>query len=76
MLKAQLLGDAFKMASGAARTAAAVREHLQGGRPGTVAPEITREEFEAVAAMAAKARDVQEELLQRIATLEAKLSER
>lgn len=65
--------DVFRVASGAAKTASAVREHLQHGRPAS-APEITREEFEAVAAMAAKARDVQEDLLARIAALEAKLS--
>jgi BMFP domain-containing protein YqiC len=72
MIKAQLLEDVFKVASGAARTASAVREHLQGVRS-TTAPEITREEFEAVQAMAARARDAQEELLARVAALEAKL---
>jgi BMFP domain-containing protein YqiC len=36
---------------------------------------VTREEFEAVKAMAAKARDEQEVLLQRIAALESQLAE-
>jgi BMFP domain-containing protein YqiC len=37
---------------------------------------VTREEFEAVKAMAAKAREEQEVLLQRIETLEARLAQR
>jgi BMFP domain-containing protein YqiC len=74
MVKAQMFSDVFKVASGAARTASAVREHLQGARPGAL-PDITREEFEAVKAMAAKARDVQEDLLARIAALEANLKQ-
>ena len=37
---------------------------------------VSREEFEAIKAMAAKARDEQEELLRRIAALESRLAER
>jgi BMFP domain-containing protein YqiC len=37
---------------------------------------VSREEFEAVKAMAAKARDEQEELLRRIAALESRVAER
>ena len=37
---------------------------------------VTREEFEAVKAMAARAREEQEVLLQRIETLEARLAQR
>jgi BMFP domain-containing protein YqiC len=37
---------------------------------------VTREEFEAVKAMAARAREEQEELLRRVAALESQLAER
>jgi len=37
---------------------------------------VSREEFEAVKAMAAKARDEQEDLLRRIAALESRLAEK
>jgi BMFP domain-containing protein YqiC len=37
---------------------------------------VSREEFEAVKAMAAKARDEQEELLRRIAALESQLADK
>jgi BMFP domain-containing protein YqiC len=75
MVKAQFFADAVNVAGGAARTAAAVREHLQVKRFSPAASDITREEFEAVKAMAAKARDAQEDLLARLKALEAKLNQ-
>ena len=75
----KLLDDLARVASGAIGVAAGVREEVEArlrdqfervlGRMDLV----TREEFDAVKAMAAKARDEQEVLSARVAALEAAL---
>jgi BMFP domain-containing protein YqiC len=74
-----LLDDLARVASGAlgaltgvrAEVEARVRDQLE--RVLSRMDLVTREEFEAVRAMAAKARSEQEKLLERVAALEARL---
>jgi BMFP domain-containing protein YqiC len=69
-----LFEDFSKVAGSAAETVAAIcnqgREHFMQRR-GASGDTVSREEFEAVAAMAAKAREEQDALKQRIEALEA-----
>ena len=77
----RLLDDLAKLAGGAVGMASGVRNEFEAllrdqierllGRMDLV----TREEFDAVQAMAAKAREEQEVLNERLAALEAKLAE-
>ena len=77
----KLLDDLARVASGAIGVAAGMREEVEArlrdqfervlGRMDLV----TREEFEAVRAMAVKAREENESLAARIAELEARLAE-
>ncbi len=75
-----LFDDVSRVVSGAANALSSVREQVHTRRPFggpftmNAAPgAVTREEFEAVSAMAAKARASNEALLARIEALEAKL---
>ncbi len=71
-----LFEDVSRLANGAATALSSVREQIQSRRPfmvNTPASGVTREEFEAVAAMAAKARATQDVLLARIEALEAQI---
>ena len=79
---ARLFDDAAKLAEGALGALAGVRREVetlvrhQVERLIARMDLVTREEFEAVKAMAAKARDEQEDLLRRIAELEAAANRR
>lgn len=74
--------DFAKVASGAASTLTGVRQEIDGmvrqrfERLLTDLDLVTRDEFEAVRAIAANARAEQEALEQRVAQLEARLAER
>ena len=75
-----LFEDMSRLASGAANALSSVREQVHMRRPlggpftMNAAPgSVTREEFEAVSAMAAKARATQDALLARIEALEAQI---
>lgn len=76
----KLLDDLAKVASGAAGAAFGVRDEMRTRlrqefeRVVASLDLVTREEFEAVRAMAARARDEQESLHTRIETLEARLA--
>ncbi len=71
--------DFARVASGAMTTLGSVREEIENRvreRVERMAAElelVTREEHDAVRAMAQKAREEQEELMERIGTLEARL---
>jgi BMFP domain-containing protein YqiC len=73
--------DLARVASGALGTLSGVREEVEQRLREQLEKLlagmdlVTREEFEAVRAMAAKARNEQEELKQRLAALEARLGE-
>jgi BMFP domain-containing protein YqiC len=75
-----LLADFFKLVNGAAGTVAGVtrearesaRERMREAFGGL--DFVSREEFDAVKDMAAKARDENEKLAERLAALEAKLA--
>ncbi|MEM7226711.1 MAG: accessory factor UbiK family protein [Pseudomonadota bacterium] len=76
----RVLDDLARVASGALGVASGLREEVEARlreqfervlRQGDL---VTREEFEAVKTMAAKARDEQEDLLKRVAALEAALA--
>jgi BMFP domain-containing protein YqiC len=74
----RFLDDLARVASGAIGVAAGVREEMEARlrdqfeRILTRMDLVTREEFEAVRAMAVKAREEQESLAKRLAALEAK----
>ncbi len=72
-----LFEDMSRLASGAASALSGLREQVEAhspfARPAPVHDSVSRAEFEAVAAMAAKAREVQDALLKRIAALEAQI---
>lgn len=76
----RLLDDIAKMASGALHTLGGLREEIETRvreRVERMAADmdlVTREEFDAVKAMAAKARSEQEELAAKVARLEAELA--
>ena len=71
---ARMAGGALNMLTGfKTEIEQIVRQQMEGWLSGMNL--VTREEFETVRAMAAKARDEQENLLARIAELEAKLGE-
>ena len=76
----KLLDDLARVASGAFGVAAGMRDELEGvlrQRFARVVGELNvvdREEFEAVKAMAAKARAEQEALAARVAALEAQIA--
>lgn len=76
-----MLDDLARVASGAMTTLGGVREEVENRvreRMERLAAElelVTREEHEAVRAMAQKAREEQEALLERLAALEARLVE-
>lgn len=76
----RLLDDLARVASGALGVASGVREEVEGRlrqqfeRILQQMDLVTREEFEAVQAMAAKARDEQEALAERVAALETRLA--
>ncbi len=67
----RLFEDFSRVASGAASTLSSLRDHIESRRP--LSGAVSREEFEAVATMAAKARAAQEALEKRVAALEGKL---
>ncbi len=75
----RLLDDLARVASGALGVAAGMREEIEARlrdqfeRILSNMDLVTREEFDAVKAMAAKARAEQEDLAARLATLEAQL---
>lgn len=75
-----LLDDLAKLATGALGTLTGVRTELEGRvrdqleRVLSRMDVVTREDFEAVKAMASKARSEQEALLQRVGELEARLA--
>ena len=77
----RLFDDIAKMASGALHTLGGLREEVETRvreRIERMAAEmdlVTREEFDAVKAMATKARTEQEELTAKLARLEAELAE-
>jgi BMFP domain-containing protein YqiC len=69
----RLVTDAAEMAQGVRREAeTAIKSQLE--RLLATMDVVTREEFEAVKEMAAKARDENEKLSQRVATLEASIA--
>ena len=76
----RLFDDAAKLAEGALGTLVGIRREIETAVRHQVErllnrmDLVTRDEFEAVKTMAAKARGEQEELAERIATLEASLS--
>ena len=76
----RILDDIARMASGALSTLTGVRQELEARIREQVERVldrmnlVRREEFEVVAAMAAKARAEQEQLAERLALLEAKLA--
>jgi BMFP domain-containing protein YqiC len=76
----RLLDDLTRVATGAFSALAGVREEVEGRMREQVekilgrAHLVTREEFDAVQAMAAKARAEQESLAERLAVLEARLA--
>jgi BMFP domain-containing protein YqiC len=76
----RLLDDLTRVATGAFSALAGVREEVEGRMREQVekilgrAHLVTREEFDAVQAMAAKARAEQETLAERVAALEARLA--
>ncbi len=78
----RLLDDLARVASGALGVAAGMREEVEARlreqfeRILTSMDLVTREEFEAVKAMAAKARAEQEKLEERVAALEAELAKK
>jgi hypothetical protein len=73
--------DVARVASGAVGALAGVRDDIEGRLRDQLARVlgsmdlVSREEFEAVKAMAAKAREEQEMLLRRIEALEARLAD-
>ncbi len=77
----RLFDDIAKMASGAMHTLGGLREEVETRvrerieRMAADMELVTREEFDAVKAMAAKARSEQEELAAKVAKLEAELAE-
>ena len=77
----RILDDLARVASSAIGVAAGMREEIevrlreQFERVLSRMDLVTREEFDAVQAMAAKARDEQEALMARVAALEAALAE-
>ena len=77
----RILDDLARVASSAIGVAAGMREEIevrmreQFERVLSRMDLVTREEFDAVQAMAAKARDEQEALMSRVAALEAALAE-
>ena len=77
----RIFDDFAKMASGAVHTLGGLREEVETRvreRLERLAADmdlVTREEFDAVRAMAAKAREEQEALASRLAALEAELAE-
>ena len=78
----RLFDDLARVANGALGVAAGMREEIDARMREQVERElgrldlVTREEFDAVRAMAVKAREEQEALLARIADLEGKLAAR
>ena len=76
----RLLDDLARVASGAIGVAAGMRGEIEARlreqfeRILSQMDLVTREEFDAVKAMAAKARQEQEDLAERLAVLEAKLA--
>jgi len=76
----RILDDLARVASGAASAVSGVRDEIEARfrdqfeRVVARLDLVTREEFEAVKAMAAKAREEQEILAQRLAHIEALLS--
>jgi BMFP domain-containing protein YqiC len=76
----RIFDDLARVAAGAAGAFTGVRDELQARlrdqfeRAFAGMDLVTREEFEAVKAMAAKARAEQEELARRLAVLEARLA--
>lgn len=77
----RLLDDLARVASGALHTLGGLREEIEMRvrerleRLATELNLVTREEFEAVRAMAQKAREEQEALAARVATLAAEVAE-
>ena len=78
----RLLDDLARVASGALGVASGLREEVEGRlreqfeRILSQWDLVPREEFEVVKAMAAKARDEQEALAERVAALEAALADK
>ena len=77
----RIFDDLARMASGALSTLGAMRQELEARIRDQVERAldrmevVRREEFEAVRAMAAKAREEQERLAERLAALETRLAE-
>ena len=75
-----LISDLVKLANAAAGTAAGMAREVREGTKGRVREAVggldfvSREEFDAVKDMAARAREENEKLAERIAALEAKLA--
>lgn len=77
----RVLDDIAKVAGGAVSTLAGVKEEVEGAIRQRLealladADLVTREEFDAISAVARKAREEQERLEARVAELETKLTE-
>ena len=68
----RIFEDLSRVASGAASVLTGLKEQFDAQRGGEASSDsVTREEFEVVKDMAAKAREANEELSRRIAVLEA-----
>ena len=73
----RIFEDLSRVADGAAEAFGGLRDHLAAGASGfganreSEAATVTREEFDAVERMVAKGRATQEDILRRIAVLEA-----
>ncbi len=72
-LNDQLFEDLARIASGAASTVSGLRNQFDARRDAGDASSVSREEFDAVAAMAAKAREAQDDLLKRLKAIEQKI---
>ena len=74
-LNDQLFEDVSRMASGAVNALSGLKDQFEARHSGkgNAAQAVTREEFEAVSVMTAKARAMQEDLMKRIVALEEKL---
>lgn len=80
--KNRIFDDMAKVASGAVSTVTGLKDEIEGlisqriERVMSDMDVVSRDEFEAVKAMAAKARDEQDALLDRIEALEAELKKK
>ena len=69
----RIFEDLTRVVGGAASAFGGFRDQFDARASAGVAPAVSREEFESVREMAARAREANEDLLKRIAALEARL---